>query len=153
MAESALDAFFALAERWQLDSEEQRILLGSPSASTLFAWKKSRAARLAPDVLVRISYLLGIAAALSRVFALAPARAAVWMRTANDGPLTRGRTPLSVALDGGVVALHSLRMLLEHDAGGTEATFVYQTSEPAPMAAVAVRKPRAARTARKRSSA
>ena len=118
---AALRAFFNLAALWQLSEREQLLLLGSPSASTLYAWKAHGTRRLAPDVLRRISYLLGIHAALRRLFAGAPARAAEWMRRPNAGPLTEGRTPLEYVLTGGPIALHTLRAFLEAEAGGSAA--------------------------------
>lgn len=35
-----LEAFFAVAEKWHLSTEEQITLLGSPGRSTFFKWKK-----------------------------------------------------------------------------------------------------------------
>src|SRR3989442_2934081 len=56
----ALRAFFTLAARWGLNIDEQRALLGWPSRSTLFAWKKGQAGALPYDPLTRLSLLLGI---------------------------------------------------------------------------------------------
>lgn len=114
----ALRAFFAVADRWGLRADEARRLLGAPAESTYFSWKNRAPSSLSPDVLVRISYLLGVAALLRRLFAGAPDQADRWMRQPNNGPLTRGRTALDFVLEGGVVALDELHGLLQSDAGG-----------------------------------
>jgi hypothetical protein len=115
---AGLQAFFAVAERWDLKTEEARRLLGSPAESTFFTWKKRGIDSVSPDVLLRISYVLGIAALLQRLFAGAPERANQWMRQPNTGPLTRGRTALEFVLEGGVVAMDELHGLLQSDVGG-----------------------------------
>jgi hypothetical protein len=115
---AALRAFFAVADRWGLRTDEARRLLGSPAESTFFVWKRKGVDAVSPDVMVRISYVLGIAAFLERLFAGAPERARVWIRQPNTGPLTQGRTALEYLLEGGVVALDALHGLLQSDAGG-----------------------------------
>jgi hypothetical protein len=115
---ASLRAYFAIAERWGLKADEARRLLGAPSESTFFAWKKNGVASVSPDVLVRISYVLGIAALLKRLFLGAPHRGNNWMRQPNAGPLTQGRTALEFVLDGGLVALDELHGLLQSDVGG-----------------------------------
>jgi hypothetical protein len=116
---AGLRAFFAVAERWGLKTDEARRLLGSPSESTYFEWKRKGVASLSPDVLLRVSYVLGIAALLGRLFAGAPERANKWMKLPNAGPLTRGRTALEFVLEGGLVALDDLNGLLQSDVGGS----------------------------------
>jgi hypothetical protein len=115
---AALRAFFAIAERWSLSTDEARRLLGSPSESTFFAWKRDGARSVSPDAMLRVSYVLGIAALLERLFAGSPARAKQWMRQPNTGPLTRGRSAIELVLEGGLVALDELHGLLQSDAGG-----------------------------------
>jgi hypothetical protein len=113
----ALRAYFAVADRWQLKTDEGRRLLGAPSESTYFTWKKRGVDSISPDTLLRISYVLSIAAFLRRLFGGAPERADEWMRRPNSGPLTRGRSALEFVLDGGVVALDELHGFLQSDTG------------------------------------
>jgi hypothetical protein len=115
---SALRAFFAISDRWGLKAAEARRLLGSPSESTYFSWKKKGVTGVSPDVLLRISYVISIAALLERLFAGAPERAHKWMTSPNKGPLTKGRTALEFALEGGLIALDELNGLLQSDVGG-----------------------------------
>ena len=42
MSAAGLRAFFKIARDWDLSTEEQIILLGSPGRSTFFKWKKDR---------------------------------------------------------------------------------------------------------------
>jgi Protein of unknown function (DUF2384) len=114
---AGLRAFFAIADRWDLRVDEARRLLGSPSESTYHGWKSRGVAKVSPDVMVRISYIIGIAALLERLFAGAPDRANTWMRQPNTGPFTRGRTALDYLLEGGLVAMDELHGLLQSDAG------------------------------------
>src|ERR1700679_3282993 len=60
-----LRVFFKIAEGWQLKNEQEMVLLGQPSRSLYFKWKKDpHAASLSKDTLERISYILGIYKAL-----------------------------------------------------------------------------------------
>ena len=62
-----LEAFFALAEKWELSTDEQIRLLGSPGRSTYFKWKKEGG--IVPvDTLERISHALGIWKSLQILF-------------------------------------------------------------------------------------
>ena len=79
----ALRAFFSLAERWRLSTDEQRALLGWPSRSTLFAWKKGQVGALPYDTLTRLSLLLGIYKAL-HVLYLDDAFADGWVKLRNS---------------------------------------------------------------------
>jgi hypothetical protein len=115
---AAMRAFFAVADRWELTAEQARRLLGAPAERTYYSWKREGVERISPDALMRISYVLGIAALLERLFAGAPERAQGWMRRPNTSPLTAGRSALDFVLDGGLVALDELRSWLQTDAGG-----------------------------------
>lgn len=64
MALAGLRAFLRIAECWELSADEQVTLLGAPSRSTYFKWKRDGATSLPRDVLERISYVLGIYKAL-----------------------------------------------------------------------------------------
>jgi uncharacterized protein (DUF2384 family) len=63
----ALQAFFRMAERWNLSTDQQITLLGSPPRSTFFKWKKEGGA-IPPDTIERLSHLLSIWKALQILF-------------------------------------------------------------------------------------
>ncbi len=110
-AAAGLTAFFSIAAEWGLDSEQQRILLGSPGRSTFFKWKKQLRGQLSRDTLDRISYLLGIYKALHILFD--DSTVLEWLCNANDAPLFGGRSPLDFMLGGSLVALADLRRYLD----------------------------------------
>lgn len=116
LAGPALRAFFRIAGRWQLDTEQQRQLLGNPGRSTYFRWKRDQRGPLPHDVLERISYLLGIYKALHILFA-DDAQADGWVNRANAAPLFGGDTALARMLGGQVADLFVVRQYLDAQRG------------------------------------
>ena len=117
MSEAALRTFFRIAQLWEIDSEQQRILLGSPARSTFFQWKRSGSAPFARDVLERISYVFGIYSAL-QVLLPKPEAADAWVRRPNTAPPFGGRSALEVMLSGNVGDLFLVRLYLDAQRGG-----------------------------------
>jgi hypothetical protein len=117
MSEAALRTFFRIAQVWGLDSEQQRVLLGSPARSTFFQWKRSTATTLSRDVLERISYVLGIYSAL-QVLLPKPEAADAWVKRANNATPFGGRSALEVMLSGNVGDLFLVRQYLDAQRGG-----------------------------------
>jgi len=113
---TALTAFFNITARWQLAAEEERILLGSPPRSTFFKWKSDRAARLSPDTLERISYVLGIYKAL-RILLPTEDAADAWVKKLNKAPGFGGRSALERMLQGKVMDLADVRRYLDAERG------------------------------------
>ena len=111
---AAMDAFSNLAEAWELSTEDQINLLGSPGRSTYFKWKKS-GGNLPNDTLERISHILGIYKALQ---ILLPDETAAdsWIKAGND--YFNGRSALDVMLDGKVVDIYKVRQYLDAQRGG-----------------------------------
>jgi len=129
----ALTLFFRIADHWKLTAEQQATLLGEPARSTLYEWRRGHAGALSTDVLMRISYVVGIYGLLRRLFPHSPADVEEWVRRPNPGPLTQGRTVLDILLDGGIIALDRVRRFLEAEVGGDAGTaqlFGPLTSEP-----------------------
>src|SRR4051812_2785204 len=78
---AVMEAFQGLAELWQLSTEDQLLLLGSPGRSTFFKWKKEGGA-IPRDTIERVSHLLAIHKALEIL--LPDVRAADgWVRRPN----------------------------------------------------------------------
>src|SRR5689334_10327390 len=82
--ETALKAFFAIAEKWQLSTEEQMKLLGSPPRSTFFKWKKE-GGQLPVDTIERLSHVLNIYKCL-RILFTEENVSDQWVRKANQAP-------------------------------------------------------------------
>jgi hypothetical protein len=116
LSDTALEAFFNLAQVWQLSIAEQRRLLGEPPASTFYKWKSTKQARLNRDILERISYLLGIYKALHT---LLPSRRAAdtWIRRPNRAPGFNGASALDRMLNGNVADLADVRRYLDAQCG------------------------------------
>lgn len=112
----ALRTFFAIAEAWQLDVDEQRILLGAPSRSTFFKWKKHRQGHLSSDALERISYILGIYKALHILLPNSEA-ADAWIKKPNAASIFGGKSALQRMLSGRVADLYVVRQYLDSERG------------------------------------
>lgn len=107
----ALKAFFAIAEKWQLSSEQERVLLGIPKA-TYYRWKQQTDGSLSQDTLERISYILGIYKALHTLLPSDKA-ANEWVHQANAAPLFSGHKAIDKLLQGHVVDLADVRRYLD----------------------------------------
>lgn len=78
--------------------------------------EKAGAARLSPDTLERISYVLGIFKALRILLPRAEARAA-WLRNPNSDPEFGGASPIAVMTEGKVANLYRVRRYLDGQRG------------------------------------
>ena len=117
LAAPALRTFFRIANAWGLAADEQIVLLGSPSRSTYFSWKKRGADRLPRDVLERLSYIFGIYKALQVLFP-DPVRADGWLKRPNRALPFGGRSALDRMLSGNVADLYEVRRYLDAERGG-----------------------------------
>ncbi len=116
LSRSALAGFFRLAERWSLRDEDARALLGGVSSSTYYAWKKRPQRLLDVDQITRISYLVGIYKALHVLYG--DALADTWVSLPNRNAIFGGRTPLDYMTAGGLLAMQTVRRLLDARRGG-----------------------------------
>jgi hypothetical protein len=113
---TALTAFFNITAAWGLSAEEERTLLGSPPRSTFFKWKSERSARLSPDTLERISYVMGIYKAL-RILLPTEESANDWVKKPNTGRGFNGQSALDRMLAGRVIDLADVRRYLDAERG------------------------------------
>jgi hypothetical protein len=81
-AAAMLRAAFNLFERWQLSDAEARQLLGEPSSSTFYRWKRRSIGIIPRDTIWRLGDLMGIHKALRYMFT-DPARGYAWVRASN----------------------------------------------------------------------
>lgn len=112
---AAKRAFFRIMEAWGVDDADARVLLGGPSRSTFYNYKRGQGGALSADTLERVSYLLGIYKALQLLFTQ-PSQADAWMRKPNAA--FGGKSALERALAGKVVDLASVRSYLDAVRGG-----------------------------------
>lgn len=116
LSASALKGFFKLALAWNLRDEDACVLLGGVSSSSYYEWKKKPRRVLEVDRLTRISYLLGIYKSLHILYG--DDLADQWVHLPNRNVLFAGRTPLAYMLEGGLIAMQTVRQLLDARRGG-----------------------------------
>jgi len=116
LSATALTAFFNICDAWGLNSEDERILLGTPPRSTFFKWKSNRIGNLAADTLERISYIMGIYKALHILLPSSEA-ADAWVRKPNTASMFAGRSALDRMRAGKVMDLADVRRYLDAERG------------------------------------
>lgn len=120
VSQAAFQAFLNIAKKWDLNREQQKILLGGVPTSTYHAWKgnleKSHEFKLPKDTLERISYILGIYKALN---ILLPSHEAAnhWVKRTNTAPLFNHQSALDKMLAGNVIDLADVRRYLDAQRG------------------------------------
>jgi hypothetical protein len=107
---AAKRAFFRVMDVWGVSDGQARVLLGSPSRSTFYTYKRGAGGDLSHDALERVSYVLGIYKDLQLLFPN-PAQADAWMAKPNRQ--FGGRSALEHALGGRVVDLADVRRYLD----------------------------------------
>jgi hypothetical protein len=117
MSAPAMRTFFSIAGLWNLNTEQQRALLGWPPESTFFKYKAGQVGTLSYDVLIRISLVLGIFKAL-RILYPEQDLADRWVTLPNSNPLFGGKPALALMMDGGIDGLYQVRRLLDGRRGG-----------------------------------
>src|SRR5690606_5492438 len=116
LGSTALTAFFNITAAWGLSAEEERVLLGAPPRSTFFKWKSERAAKLSPDTLERISYIMGVYKSL-RILLPTQEAAHAWIRKPNTAQGFGGKSALERMLAGRVIDLADVRRYLDAQRG------------------------------------
>ncbi|MBV1909175.1 MAG: MbcA/ParS/Xre antitoxin family protein [Kangiellaceae bacterium] len=116
LVQAGLQFFFSLADKWLLNVEQQRILLGGIPESTYHKLKKTGTGNLSADQLDRISYLMGIFKDLN---ILLPSEKAAneWVNKPNLAPLFCGQTALERMLSGKIIDLAQIRQYLDAERG------------------------------------
>ena len=116
LSRSALRGFFRLIDRWKIRDEDARELLGGLSSSAYYEWKKNPDRVLDVDRITRVSYLTGIYKALHILYG--DKLADEWVKLPNTNAMFGGRTPLAYMMAGGLLAMQSVRKLIDARRGG-----------------------------------
>ncbi|GLR56818.1 antitoxin Xre/MbcA/ParS toxin-binding domain-containing protein [Rhizobium indigoferae] len=111
---TALDFFFKLAEIWDLSTDQQVKLLGSPARSTYFRWRKD-GSEVSVDTLERISHLGSIYKALG-ILLDSPEAAVRWIRRPNR--YFEGASALDIMLNGNLSDIIRVRQYVDAQRGG-----------------------------------
>jgi Protein of unknown function (DUF2384) len=114
-AAAMLRAAFALFAKWGVTDAQARRLLGQPSASTLYRWKRGEIGAIPPDTVWRLGDLMGIHKALRYMFT-DPARGYAWVRKPSLD--FGGRSALERMLAGAPGDLAAVRAYLDAERGG-----------------------------------
>lgn len=109
-----LDIFFKLAEIWDLSTDQQMKLLGSPARSTYFRWRKD-GGDVSLDTLERISHLGSIYKALG-ILLDSPEAAVRWIRRPNR--YFEGASALDIMLTGNLSDIIRVRQYVDAQRGG-----------------------------------
>lgn len=107
---AALRGYFGIMDLWGASHEDARVILGSPSESTYFAWKRGKPARPPEDALRRIGYVAGIYKALQILYS-DHSLADRWIRTPNKA--FGGQAPFERMTAGDVTDLAAVRAYLD----------------------------------------
>ncbi len=109
-AKVALSAFFNITAAWKIKVKDQIILLGHPSESTYYNWKKGKAASISLDTLERISLIIGIYKDLRILFPI-ESQANAWVH--KDNERFNGNSAISFMLKGQHTQLIYMRRYLD----------------------------------------
>jgi hypothetical protein len=113
-AQVALKVFFNIMNEWGIKNQDQITLLGKPSSTTFYNWKKGLVSSLSVDTLERISYIMGIYKALGVLF---PTReqADTWIKKSNRH--FNNESALTYMLKGSMMHLSEMRRYLDAQRG------------------------------------
>ena len=104
-AGAGLRTFARIVEKWNLPAADAMALLGIDSRSTYYELlKRARESKevrgLSRDQIDRLSYLLGIYAAVRVLFPHSEESRNEWVSRANTAPLFGGRSPIEIMRSG-----------------------------------------------------
>src|SRR6267378_4073377 len=104
-AGAGLRTFARIVEKWSLPAADAMALLGVDSRSTYYEiLKRARESKevkgLSRDQLDRLSYLLGIYAAMRVLFPHSEESRNEWISRANTAPIFGGRSPIEIMRSG-----------------------------------------------------
>jgi uncharacterized protein (DUF2384 family) len=108
----ALKGFFHIMEKWSLDNEQVRVLLGGISKTTLYRYKKLPEVALQIDTLNRISYIMGIYKGLHTIFS-EDDLANQWIKRPNGGAPFKGKSALDRMMQGKIDDLAEVRRYID----------------------------------------
>ena len=99
-------------KKWNVSSIEQRVLLGSLNESIFFGMKEGKDSEVTKDVLMRISYTLGIYKALATIFQN-EAQANRWIRAPNQSFDNKSALQYMVEIEDNIDRMQAIRRYLD----------------------------------------
>jgi hypothetical protein len=114
-AAAMLRAVFNLFKRWGVSDAQAKCLLGEPSQSTFYRWKRGEIGTVPRDTVWRLGDLMGIHKALRYMFT-EPERGYAWMSKPNEA--FGGGSALDRMLGGAPSDIAAVRSYLDAERGG-----------------------------------
>jgi hypothetical protein len=114
-AAAMLKAVFKLFQLWGVADAQSRILLGEPSPSTFYRWKRGAIGTIPHDTVCRLGDLMGIHKGLRYMFT-EPKRGYAWIARPNEA--FGGRSALDRMLGGAPSDVTAVRAYLDAERGG-----------------------------------
>jgi len=114
-AAAMIRAVFNLFRLWNVSDAQARVLLGQPSPSTFYRWKRGEVGAVPADTVWRLGDLMGIHKALRHLFT-EPERGYAWVRRPNAA--FGGKSALDRMLAGAPSDLTAVRDYLDAERGG-----------------------------------
>lgn len=99
-------------EKWSLDNQQARVLLGGISKTTFYQYKKLPEVALRIDTLNRISYIMGIYKGLHTLFP-EDDRANQWIKRPNASAPFKGKSALDRMMQGQIDDLADVRRYVD----------------------------------------
>ena len=109
-AQVALKTFFNIMKAWLIEPYEQKLLLGSQGNHIYEKWHQGDTGSLSEDVLIRISYIIGIYRGLGLIFN-DRSQADSWINKPNEH--FNGFSALEYILDDVDEGLENVRTLID----------------------------------------
>jgi len=114
-AAAMIRAAFNLFRLWNVSDPQARVLLGQPSSSTFYRWKRGEIGAVPSDTIWRLGDLMGIHKALRHLFT-EPERGYAWVKRPNAA--FGGQSALDRMLAGAPSDLAAIRNYLDAERGG-----------------------------------
>ena len=114
-AAAMIRAVFNLFRLWKVTDAQARVLLGQPSPSTFYRWKRGEIGSMPADTIWRLGDLMGIHKALRHLFT-EPERGYAWVSRPNAA--FGGKSALERMLAGAPSDLTAVRNYLDAERGG-----------------------------------
>jgi antitoxin Xre/MbcA/ParS-like protein len=114
-AAAMLRAVFNLFRSWGVNDAQARTLLGQPSASTFYRWKRGEVGTIPHDTVWRLGDLMGIHKGLRYLFT-EPERGYAWVLKPNEA--FGGHSALDRMLGGAPSDITAVRAYLDAERGG-----------------------------------
>lgn len=114
-AAAMMRAVFNLFRLWNVNDTQARVLLGQPSPSTFYRWKRGEIGTVPHDTIWRLGDLMGVHKALRYMFT-EPERGYAWVSKPNEA--FNGKSALDRMLAGAPGDLTAVRNYLDAERGG-----------------------------------